>query len=686
MLRRFVARAASIFILLSLLLPQGSTPVAQAETAATPDDEIIYIDAGGYIRIIDPNVAPGTQEIRWSSPEGGWYDFATGDFNADGDAEIVAIGNGKLTIFDPVVQPTSGVTPDGEYNLVPWARLYEMPLPGDVNLQRIGAGNLDQGVPGDEIIFGYPVNEGNNINYRLTVIKRTDAQGRNWVNHVTAGFGVPWKAIEVGNINGIGSDDIARLRDADLAAVEAVQIDNNWQGIFSRDKGPFTYTSIAIGRLYGGATREVAVTRTFQGTTEAASVLIYRFVNNNWVVDPADELRNFPHPHFVFFADINGNGDDELFWIRDTQGSGIRLKMENRGGDNLPAFELPLDADNGYRVGAGGDVDADGREEVIVMRNNRILLFENPEVGSGAATRHWDVNTNSRSLATANVDGNGFVAGNRFNVDVSAISVSLAAGTLSEGIRTIQLTSVGNETNIPFTVEKEQGSTWFTISTSSSNTTPANLFITGFNATQLKPGVYTDRLVIRSTSNVLNQPFYVPITLTVTEVSFSVSRTEVGFAFPAQNPTPQQQTIGVSSPFPGLTYSTALIPAPAFRAAVEALGETPRSGYLTEEGDLVLANEDGEEYRIQVEQAEGVSAAVTWPSVPWATVESTRNIMDDTITITASPEQMTQQIEHAILLVVADERAGVYPNNIAVVRVTALKDVTNFLFMPRIFR
>ncbi|MBX2998574.1 MAG: hypothetical protein KF893_08705 [Caldilineaceae bacterium] len=686
MLKRFVARAASIFILLSLLLPQGRTPVVQAETAATPDEEIIYIDAAGYIRIIDPNVAPGTQEIRWVSPEGGWYDFATGDFNGDGDAEIAAIGNGKLTIFDPVVQPNSGVTPHGEYNLVPWVRLFEMPLPGDVTLQRIGAGNLDQGVPGDEIIVGYPVNEPNNINYRLRVIKRTDAQGHNWIDHVNAGFGMPWKVVEVGNITGTGSDDIVRLRDADISAVEAVQIDNNWQGIFSRDRTGFLYTSAAIGRLYGGATREVALTRTFGGTTEAASVIIYRFVNNNWVVDQADELRNFPHPHFVFFADINGSGDDELFWMRDTQGSGIRMVMVNRGSDNLPAFELALDADNGYRVGAGGDVDGDGREEVVIMRNNRILLFENPEVGSGAATRHWDVSTNSRSLATANVDGNGFVAGNRFSVDVSAINVSLTSGSLSDAIRTIRLTSIGNQTNIPFTVEKERGSTWFTISASDSNTTPANLFITGFNATQLKPGVYTDRLVIRSTATVLNQPFYVPITLTVTEVSFNVSRNEIGFAFPAQNPTQQVQTVVVSSPFPGLTYSAALIPAPAFREAIEALGETPRSGYLTEEGDIVLFSEDGEEYRIALEQTEGVSAAATWPSVPWATVESTRNIMDDTITITAAPQQMAQQVEHAILLIVADERAGVYPNNIAVVRVTALKDVTNFVYMPTIFR
>jgi hypothetical protein len=684
MVRRIVTRAASILILLSLLLPYGSRPIAQAEADATADDEIIYIDSAGRIKVIDPNVAPGTQQIVWQSPEGGWYDFAVGNFNSDSGAEIVAIGNGKLTIFDPVVEANSGVNPDGEYNLVPWARLYEMALPGDVNLQRIEAGNLDQFAAGDEIIFGYPVNESPN-NYRLTVIKRTDAQGRNWVNHITAAYGAAWKAIAVGNINGAGSDDLARLRDADTSAVEAVQIDNNWQGIFSRNRGPFTFTSISVGRLYGGSTGEVAVTRTFQGTTEAASVLIYRFNNNNWVVDAIDELRNFPHPYFAFFADINGNGDDELFWIRDNQGTGIRMVMVNRGGDQLPVVELALDADNGFRVGVGGDVDGDGDDDVLLMRNSAIRNYYDLRSGNTQFVQYDNLNTNGRSLATANLDGTGIVAGNRFNVDVSAINVSLDAGTLSDAIRTIQLTAVGTGPNIPFTVEKEKGSTWFAVSISTS-TTPANIFITGFNATQLKPGVYTDRLVIRSSANVLNQPFYIPITLTVTQVSFQVSRTEIGFAFPAQNPTPQQQSVAVSSQFPGLTYSAALIPAPAFKAAIEALGQTPRSGYFSEEGDLVLTNEEGEEYRILVEDEARISAAATWPSVPWATVQSASTIMPDTITITASPEEMTQQSEHAILLIVADERAGVYPNNIKVVKVTALRNVTNFIYMPIIGR
>ena len=108
-----------IAILSFLLLPSSPNQIALAEPTANPDDEIIYIDASNTIRVIDPNVAAGTQEILWSSPDNIWFDFAAGDFNNDGDQEIVAIGGGKLTVFDPVVRDGS-ISPDGEYNLVPW--------------------------------------------------------------------------------------------------------------------------------------------------------------------------------------------------------------------------------------------------------------------------------------------------------------------------------------------------------------------------------------------------------------------------------------------------------------------------------------------------------------------------------------------------------------------------------------
>ncbi|MEZ4836730.1 MAG: VCBS repeat-containing protein [Caldilineaceae bacterium] len=398
MQRRILARIASIFLILAVVLPTHTASPLQAEEAQVTDDEIVYIDTSGRIIVIDPNVAQGTTAITWQSPDTNWFDIATGDFNADGDDEIVAIGNGnRVTIFDPVMQPNSGLEPTGVYGNVPWRRLYDLTVSGPPNI--VSAGNLDQFVAGDEIVFGYSVNEPNNIVHRMTVLKRNNASGTEWTTHIFAPYGATWKFVRAGNIDNQGSEDIIRLRDADTAAAQAAQIDNNWATIFERSRSGFTYTSAAIGQFIPGGTGEVALTRTFPGTTEAPSVIVYQFTNNQWTTSGL-EYTYFPHPYYAFYADINGNGDDELFWIRD-QGS-VRLVMINAGGDGLPSFEVGLDSDQ-YRIGAGGDIDADGKDEIIVLRAGRILQFNAPEIGSGSGTLPRDVANNGRSLAVGNL-------------------------------------------------------------------------------------------------------------------------------------------------------------------------------------------------------------------------------------------------------------------------------------------
>jgi hypothetical protein len=687
MFYRRMTRIASIFVLLSLLLPGFSTAV-QAETTAVTDDEIIYIDGAGFIRIIDPNVAPGTEAIDWVSPEGGWFDFAVGDFNNDGDMEIAAIGNGKLVVYDPVVR-SEAVIPDGvTANNVPWARLFEMPIPGTPNL--IGAGNMDQNVAGDEIIFGYSANEGNNINYRMTVIKKTDAEGRAWTTHVTSGYAAPWKFVVVGNVNNVGSDDIVRGRDIDNR-IEAVEIDNNFNRIFERaSAGPFLYESAAIGNFVPGGLNEVAATRTFQGTDTNPSLLVFTFVNNVWGQAEGFSTNFFPHPRYVFAADINGNGVDELFWLRELPanvGTGPRLYRVPRTGDGLPAFQSRLDEDNGYTRGAGGDTNGDGREEVVIMRNNKILMFNSPETGDTTTnTREWNVTTNGRSLVLANVDGTGYQAGARFAASRESVSVSLEAGTLSQAVLQIEVTNAGSGGNIPLTVVKESNVPWVSFSVSNA-TTPASIYLSGFTATQLAPGVYTERLRITSSAeNVLNQPFYIPISLTVTEAKFSLSASNMSFVFRPDETAAKAQNIAVNG-LPGLVFSAALLPKPEFQAAVAALGETPRFGFISEEGDVVLSNTIGEEYRIEVSEVTEVSAAAnSWPSVEWATLESDRNTAPATITVTVQPEDVPNSVQRAVLVVIGDQRAGTYPENIKIAEVTVLKDVTAIINLPFISR
>ena len=131
--------AVMLFALFLLLVAQ--TPVAGTGTGApypvqdqvNNDDELVYLAPSGVIKVFDPTVATGEPEVKWQSPSGGWSHIALGDFNADGDAEIVAISRSdtnRLAIFDPVAEGLEPGDEDGVINGIPWKLLHEQPLTG----------------------------------------------------------------------------------------------------------------------------------------------------------------------------------------------------------------------------------------------------------------------------------------------------------------------------------------------------------------------------------------------------------------------------------------------------------------------------------------------------------------------------------------------------------------------------
>ena len=699
--RLTLSKLIGVLTILSLLLfPSSPARTVLAEPAAGPDDEIIYIDSAGIVRVIDRNVEIGNQPIEWFSPDGGWFDFATGDFNNDGDKEIVLIGNNKLTVFDPVVRDTS-ITPDGTVNLVPWKRLHERAL-NSANI--IAAGNLDQGAPGDEIIVGYNVSEAGGVNYRVDVLKTGDG-GRTWTTHLSQGFGAPWTYIKVGNINNVGSDDLLLGRTtAGDALVEAHEVDNNFATIFAIPDGTlFTQRDGAIGQIYGGGTGETVTLRTFSGTTEAAAMLIYQFINGSWqnVEDTNnpqtdDSAHYFPHPFKIVVGDINGSGDDEIIWLREAptgDGTTVRLAMINRGGDALPSFETPLDADNGYRTLAMGDPDGDGRKELAAMRDNRIRYFYAVESGNTALfVDYSNISTNRRSLQMANLDGSGYTAGARFSVSPTSLSETLEAGTSSTKIYQIQLTNIGSGGNLPITVVKGTSATWFNFSVGS-GTTPASIFIDRFDASNLSPGTYRDKLQVTSSNqNVLDQPFEIPIELVVTEASFSLSPANFSLVMSTSESLTKTKGVAVNG-LPGLGYSAAIMGQPEFSAAASALGNQPTRAHFAESGALVLGNGNGE-YTTTVTRsapprasnsARAISAS-EWPSgLTWASATSAGVVAPDTITIAISPTLMTGNAGNGVLLVLADERAGTFPDNLKIVEFLALKTDTP-VFLPILSR
>lgn len=390
-----------------------------------PKEEIVYLDTDGYIQVLDPaipNVPADLYPVIWHSPaeDGAWDDLAVGDFNGDGDAEIVAVRAAadlgfNLAIYDPVVAPGTDVTPEQVRSIdnskIPWRTLYTTTVSG--RLVAVGSGDFDPGTPGAEIWFAYQDESG----YPMAIIRRApgDTDGMRWETWAATRTNVRWRRAASGNIDNQGGDELAVT--GDRGVLHVYRVDGGvFTSLYESASLDRPWTDAAIGKFYGGSTAEVAATRSTNIELPRFFVFIY---------DPSvpgnfrDGYSEFfaPSPQRVFFADINGNGDDEAFLLRGTLSAPPpptptalprpHLIMRNSGGDQLRSFEIILDADGGYQAGVGADVDGDGRDEIIIARNNRLRIFFQPEIDPSVVD--VDRPTDSTTLRAGNLDSLGFL-------------------------------------------------------------------------------------------------------------------------------------------------------------------------------------------------------------------------------------------------------------------------------------
>ena len=129
--------------------------------------------------------APNTPKtIQFVSPASGWRSAALGDFNNDGDKEIVVVGgsgpsSSVLTVYDPVVAAGQTV-PGQEINGVPWKQLASFALADRPEI--VAAGNFDPNVDGDEILVVRETVTGeakDDNDWRVVIYKQTTAKNGN---------------------------------------------------------------------------------------------------------------------------------------------------------------------------------------------------------------------------------------------------------------------------------------------------------------------------------------------------------------------------------------------------------------------------------------------------------------------------------------------------------------------------
>lgn len=190
---------------------------------------------------------------------------------------------------------------------------------------------------------------------------------------------------------------------------------------------------------------------------------------------------------------------------------------------------------------------------------------------------------------------------------------TLEAGTVNIQNLSVQISSEGE--SIPIVVSKENGSNWFSFAVGG-NTTPASVFVTQFDASNLLPGVYSDRLVITAIATGV-MPLYIPITMTVTPATFRVNPDWLHFEFLNGSLEPMTHILDVNG-MPGLFYTVTVSTAAWLTATVRA-----------------------------------------------------DNIVPDSISVSVDPALLSPPYDTALLFVTADERAGLWPGNVITIPVGA---------------
>ena len=181
-------------------VPARAMPSGATEPTAASDDEIVVITAAGQLRVDDPFTPNGDVPVSWNSGSDlGWTVVAGGDFNGDGDAEIVAGRGSFVKVFDPVVQP--GKPPVAFSVELGSQRNVRLLITGDFDADGRDEFAVMHYIPGKCGQAGLQVYDGG-----------TNATGAEWTRRNYAEYAAMFQDMSVGDFNADGADDLVMVR------------------------------------------------------------------------------------------------------------------------------------------------------------------------------------------------------------------------------------------------------------------------------------------------------------------------------------------------------------------------------------------------------------------------------------------------------------------------------------------
>lgn len=645
----------------------------QAIDTPNIDDEIVYIDDQGFIHVFDPTTLPDMPPLNFRSPDSGWFNAIVADVNGDGDDEIIAIAsNGLFKIYDPVVN-TTAIQLNQEFNGFYWEELFVAELVDQPLL--LADGEFDGNPQTREIVvvLKAPQRPGESL-IQIWWQPAPPFDGRVWQVLTDVRLRATATDIATGDLDGSGLDNIAIVsRGSGRLSVFRRESNNVLREFWFSASQQRPWTGVAIGNVATDSPlAELVAVRSV--APPFASLVVQRY-------RPVDQFEDvllrehLPAPRQVFIGNATGAATGQIFMLRDVPPDDARPRLFNSrtgSGANF-GFEVRLDTDNGYRTAAVGDLDSDGKDEIAIVRNNGILIFQEPAT-STTMTQTLTTPTNARTLALGNLDalGRDLLSSNQ-----TQLTFRVAAGQVSDP-QSLIMTNRTRAGPISFQVATAPAVGFLEV-TPTSASTPASIIVTA-NATDLLPitelnteeqrrlGIvdregaagYGTNLVFSSPNlSVLNSPLTIPVFIEVTPgIVLRPSHIDVGLIATESSPDCQ-----ASLP---LTVEVAVLGTTGSTFIVNAIGANAASTTLL---------------------GATSSADIEWPSsVPWLAVTSPTATAPTTLRLTIKPEWVLAPPNASAEIVLTSTVPGAAQNPTVRRVPVRVSCYTNSLHLPMVLR
>ena len=492
-MRQFLLRLTLLCFVIALLPAAVALPAA-AQSEVVADQELVIINSDDRIVVRDPYTPPGYAPLTWESPQTGYRQVATGDFNSDGTDEIVGLRGGEAQVFDPYRQPNE---PDVArvFTASP-GQVWSLVATGKYYLNRGDCIVLQQGSPGTAGRL-----------YAYCYIPPTG-----WSQVYAQDLGAGFLSFASGDVDANQDDELIGIRNS--GSVHQIIIfnpSNNWIPMYEANYD-YPWVAVASGNIVNDVPPKDEIATTRSGvSTNLNSFLVFRWLGNNNFEDIAGE-KFFPEFRDIAVGDVVGNGDDEVYLLRPGVYNGapiVALTSRNYGNDYAIVFN-ELAGQTRFGNVEAGDIEGDGKAEVVVMAFNEYIIYTEPATSTAFQSYPGNYST-SLSFALGNLDGSGISQGPSLAVSPTTVTLSLQSG--QTGTQAVQITNSGTGT-LTWTSTVTQGATWLSIQpTGGTAPTAATLQI---DARNLTAGSYTGTVRISGQSGSSNSPQNVTVNLTVT--------------------------------------------------------------------------------------------------------------------------------------------------------------------------